>query len=89
MVISAIERNQALLIEEIEKKQEATEQRAEEFLRELERENSELQTRSCELQVLENTDDPLYLLQVRPAGVQLRPSFPTGENTSSLQADRR
>ncbi|AWO97190.1 zf-C3HC4 4 multi-domain protein [Scophthalmus maximus] len=66
MVISAIERNQALLIEEIEKKQEATEQRAEEFLRELERENSELQTRSCELQVLENTDDPLYLLQCVP-----------------------
>ncbi|XP_058479652.1 E3 ubiquitin-protein ligase TRIM39-like isoform X1 [Solea solea] len=65
-VISAIERNQALLIEEIEKKQEEAERRAEESVKELEQEIRELERRRSELQALENSDDPLYLLQMFP-----------------------
>lgn len=64
MVISTIERNQALLLEEIEKRHEAAEKRAEEFLKELEQEINELQRRCSELQYLEHTEDPLHLLQV-------------------------
>lgn len=65
MVVSSIERNQALLIDEIEQKQEAAERRAEEFLKELKQEIEELQRRRSELQHLEHTEDTLYLLQVR------------------------
>ncbi|XP_018543232.1 E3 ubiquitin-protein ligase TRIM21 [Lates calcarifer] len=67
MVISTIERNQALLLEEIEKRHEAAEKRAEEFLKELEQEINELQRRCSELQYLEHTEDPLHLLQSFPS----------------------
>ncbi|KAM9718239.1 E3 ubiquitin-protein ligase TRIM39-like isoform 2-T2 [Menidia menidia] len=66
MVITAFERYQALLIEEIEQKHEAEERRAEELLCELEEETSELQRRYSELQHLEDTKDPLHLLQSFP-----------------------
>ncbi|XP_034425198.1 E3 ubiquitin-protein ligase TRIM21-like [Hippoglossus hippoglossus] len=66
MVIGAIERNQALLIEEIEQKQEAAEKRAEELLEELEQEVEELQRRRGELQLLEITEDPFRLLHCFP-----------------------
>lgn len=64
MVISIIERNQALLIEEVEQKQEAVEKKGEELLKELRQEISELQKRRSELQHLESTEDPLHLIQV-------------------------
>ncbi|XP_026155155.1 E3 ubiquitin-protein ligase TRIM39-like [Mastacembelus armatus] len=63
MAISAIERNQAMFIDEMERKQEAAEKRAEEFLEELRKEINELQRRYGELHYLEHTDDPLHLLQ--------------------------
>ncbi|CAG5929562.1 unnamed protein product, partial [Menidia menidia] len=66
MVITAFERYQALLIGEIEEKHEAEERRAEELLCELEEETSELQRRYSELQHLEDTKDPLHLLQSFP-----------------------
>ncbi|KAM4537320.1 E3 ubiquitin-protein ligase TRIM21-like [Odontesthes bonariensis] len=66
MIISAVERNQALLIDEIEKKHETAEKRAEELLSELEEEITELQSRCSELQYLEDTKDPLHLLQSFP-----------------------
>lgn len=65
MVISTIERNQALLIDEMEQKQEASEKKAQELLDELGQEINELQKRRSELQNLEHTNDPLHLLQVR------------------------
>ncbi|XP_041840969.1 E3 ubiquitin-protein ligase TRIM39-like [Melanotaenia boesemani] len=66
MAISTIERNQALLIEEIEQKHEAAESRAEELLSELELDIDELQKRCSELQHLEDAKDSLHLLQSFP-----------------------
>lgn len=65
MVISAIERNQALLMEEVEQRQEAAEKKGKELLKELGREINELQKRHSELQHLESSEDPLHLIQVR------------------------
>ena len=65
MMISAIESNQALLIEELEKKQEAAEKKAQEFVSKFEQENNELQRRCNELVYLGDSNDTLHLLQVR------------------------
>nr|XP_019964295.1 PREDICTED: E3 ubiquitin-protein ligase TRIM39-like [Paralichthys olivaceus] len=66
MVISAIEMSQALLIEEIEKKQEAAQRRAEELLQVLQQEIEELERRCRGLRSLENTEDLLHLLHGFP-----------------------
>lgn len=65
MMVSAIERNQALLIEEIEQKQEVAEKRAEELLKEISQEINELQKRRSELHLLEHIENPVQLQQVR------------------------
>lgn len=62
--MSALESNQALLIDEMERKQEAAERKANELLRELGEEISQLQRRRSELEHLEHTEDLLYLLRV-------------------------
>ncbi|XP_051257805.1 E3 ubiquitin-protein ligase TRIM39 isoform X1 [Dicentrarchus labrax] len=67
MVMSAIERNQALFIDEMEQKQGAAERRGEELLKELEQEINELQRTRSELQHLEHTEDPLHLIQSYPS----------------------
>ncbi|KAM9335135.1 E3 ubiquitin-protein ligase TRIM39-like [Symphorus nematophorus] len=67
MVISAIEENQALLIDEIERKHEAAERSGDELVRELGQEIKELQRRRSELQHLEHTEDPLHLIQIFPS----------------------
>ena len=72
MVIGAIERNQALLVEENEQKQETAESRAKEFLCQLGQEITELQRRQSELQLLEHTEDILHLLQVSPGDRMFR-----------------
>ncbi|XP_042073333.1 E3 ubiquitin-protein ligase TRIM21-like [Haplochromis burtoni] len=63
MMVSAIERNQALLIEEIEQKQEVAEKRAEELLKEISQEINELQKRCSELHLLEHIENPVQLQQ--------------------------
>lgn len=65
MMVIAIERNQALLIEEIERKQEVAEKRAEELLKEISQEINELQKRCSELHLLEHIENPVQLQQVR------------------------
>ncbi|KAF1380816.1 hypothetical protein PFLUV_G00167930 [Perca fluviatilis] len=65
MLISAIERQHARLVEELEKRQQEAERRAEELFQELEEELNDLQMRSSELQHLEHTQNPVHLLQVR------------------------
>ncbi|XP_053199118.1 E3 ubiquitin-protein ligase TRIM39-like [Scomber japonicus] len=67
MMISAIESNQALLIEELEKKQEAAEKKAQEFVSKLEQEINELQRRCNELVYLGDSNDTLHLLQSFPS----------------------
>ncbi|XP_038158055.1 E3 ubiquitin-protein ligase TRIM21-like [Cyprinodon tularosa] len=66
MAIKAIERNQALLIEEIEEKHEAAKRRGEDLIEELNQEIDELQRRCSELQYLKDTKDQLHLLQSFP-----------------------
>lgn len=65
MLVTAIETQQAGLVEELGARQAEAERRAEELLNELEQEIEELQTRSSELHHLELTQNPLHLLQVR------------------------
>lgn len=65
MMVSAIERNQTLLIKEIEQKQEVAEKRAEELLKEISQEIIELQKRRSELHLLEHIENPVQLQQVR------------------------
>ncbi|XP_028330558.1 nuclear factor 7, brain-like isoform X2 [Gouania willdenowi] len=62
-VIDELERNQALLIDEIEQKHEDGEKRGEELLLEINHELNELQSRSNELQELDNTEDALHRVQ--------------------------
>lgn len=64
MVVSQIERNQAVLVEKIQQKQEALERRAEECLKQLRKETEELQRRRSKLQYLANIEDPVHILQV-------------------------
>ncbi|XP_056299245.1 E3 ubiquitin-protein ligase TRIM21-like [Pseudoliparis swirei] len=65
-VVSVIEKNQAALIAEIEKKQEAADITETRLRKELRQEIVELQRRMSELQLLEHTDDNLHLLQCFP-----------------------
>ncbi len=65
MLVNTIERNQAQLIDEIEQKQEVAKTKGDKLLKELEQEISELQGRSSELQHLQHSENPLYLIQVR------------------------
>ncbi|KAF1380814.1 hypothetical protein PFLUV_G00167910 [Perca fluviatilis] len=67
MLISAIERQHARLVEELEKRQQEAERRAEELFQELEEELNDLQMRSSELQHLEHTQNPVHLLQSFPS----------------------
>ncbi|XP_041634957.1 E3 ubiquitin-protein ligase TRIM21-like [Cheilinus undulatus] len=67
MLIAAVERQQASLMEELAERQQEAERRAEELLGELDQEITELQTRSRELQHLEHTKNPLHILQSFPS----------------------
>ncbi|KAL7880825.1 hypothetical protein SRHO_G00030790 [Serrasalmus rhombeus] len=62
-----IERSQAELLEVMEEKQKAAERQAEEFIKELEQEITELKRRDTELEQLSHTEDHLHLLQVYPS----------------------
>ncbi|XP_034057101.1 E3 ubiquitin-protein ligase TRIM39-like [Gymnodraco acuticeps] len=66
-VISVIERGQSLLMEEIEQKHEAAERTKKEFIKDLGQEINEVRKRRSELKHLENTEDPLHLLQSFPS----------------------
>ncbi|KAM9827558.1 E3 ubiquitin-protein ligase TRIM21-like [Neosynchiropus ocellatus] len=66
-VVSDIEQNQNMLIEEIQRKQEAAETRAQGWLVELDQEITELERRRSGLQQLEQTKSPVHLLQSFPS----------------------
>uniref|UniRef100_A0A3B4DLZ8 E3 ubiquitin-protein ligase TRIM39-like n=1 Tax=Pygocentrus nattereri TaxID=42514 RepID=A0A3B4DLZ8_PYGNA len=63
-LLRCIERSQAELLEVMEEKQKAAERQAEEFIKELEQEITELKRRDTELEQLSHTEDHLHLLQV-------------------------
>ncbi|KAI4890825.1 hypothetical protein NFI96_009097, partial [Prochilodus magdalenae] len=66
-LVRCIERSQAELLELMEAKQKAAERQAEEFIKELEQEITELKRRDTELEQLSHTEDHLHLLQVYPS----------------------
>ncbi|XP_029944287.1 E3 ubiquitin-protein ligase TRIM39-like [Salarias fasciatus] len=63
MLKGAIDRQQTVLVQELLERQRGAEKRAEELLEELQGEIDQLQARSSELQRLELTKGPLYILQ--------------------------
>ncbi|XP_042257288.1 E3 ubiquitin-protein ligase TRIM39 [Thunnus maccoyii] len=63
----SLERTQAELVETIQRKQAAAEQRAERLITELQLEITELERRRSEMEQLSHTDDHLHLLQRFPA----------------------
>ncbi|KAL7875503.1 hypothetical protein AOLI_G00104660 [Acnodon oligacanthus] len=66
-LLRCIERSQAELLAVMEEKQKAAERQAEEFIKELEQEITELKRRDTELEQLSHTEDHLHLLQVYPS----------------------
>ncbi|XP_068444391.1 E3 ubiquitin-protein ligase TRIM39-like [Clinocottus analis] len=66
LLITAIERNQDRLVEELEKNQQEAERRARELSEELAQEIRELQARGIELKQLEQDQSPVHLLQSFP-----------------------
>ncbi|XP_030267104.1 E3 ubiquitin-protein ligase TRIM39-like isoform X2 [Sparus aurata] len=73
-----VERSQAELIRTIEEKQKKTEKQAEDFIKELEQEISELMKRRTEVKQLSHSEDHLHLLQNAPS---LSPAPPTKDWT--------
>ncbi|XP_044198342.1 E3 ubiquitin-protein ligase TRIM21-like [Thunnus albacares] len=66
-LMESVERSLNELIETIEEKQRATEKQAEDFIKELEQEISELMKRSSEVKQLSRSEDHLHLLQNLPS----------------------
>ncbi|KAL7375275.1 hypothetical protein ABVT39_014651 [Epinephelus coioides] len=66
MLINAIQRQQAELVEELEERQREAERRAVELYEELQREVNELQTRNSVLQNLEHAPNPVHLVRSFP-----------------------
>ncbi|XP_076580698.1 E3 ubiquitin-protein ligase TRIM39-like [Chaetodon auriga] len=65
-VISTIERSQTLLVDEIEQRQEAAEKGTDELLNNLQKEIGDLERGHSELQQLEESEDPLHVIQCFP-----------------------
>ncbi|XP_070849155.1 E3 ubiquitin-protein ligase TRIM39-like [Chaetodon trifascialis] len=65
-LLRVIERSQAELVEAIQRKQAAAEQRAERLIRELQLEITELERKRSEMEQLSHTEDHLHLLQRFP-----------------------
>ncbi|XP_060771746.1 E3 ubiquitin-protein ligase TRIM39-like [Neoarius graeffei] len=66
-LMRCIERSQTELLKVMEEKQKAAEMQAEEFIKELEQEITELKRRNTELEQLSYTEDHLHLLQIYPS----------------------
>ncbi|XP_060771702.1 E3 ubiquitin-protein ligase TRIM39-like [Neoarius graeffei] len=66
-LMCCIERSQAELLKVMEEKQKAAEMQAEEFIKELEQEITELKRRNTELEQISHTEDHLHFLQIYPS----------------------
>ncbi|XP_062849524.1 zinc finger protein RFP-like [Trichomycterus rosablanca] len=66
-LIRSIDSIQAELLKVMEEKQRAAERQAEEFIKDLEQEITELKSRNTELEQIFNTEDHLHLLQIYPS----------------------
>ncbi|XP_072543607.1 E3 ubiquitin-protein ligase TRIM21-like [Salminus brasiliensis] len=67
VLIRSIERSQAELLEVMEEKQKAAQRQAEDLIKELEQEITELKRRDTELEQLSHTTDHIHLLQTYPS----------------------
>lgn len=65
ILLQSMKRSQAELVDVIQKKQAAAEQRAERLITQLELEITELERRRSEMEQLSHSEDHLHLLQVR------------------------
>uniref|UniRef100_A0A3B1JHS7 Uncharacterized protein n=1 Tax=Astyanax mexicanus TaxID=7994 RepID=A0A3B1JHS7_ASTMX len=83
-LMRSIERSQAELLEVMVKKQKAAERQAEEFIKDLEQEITELKRRDTELEQLSHTEDHLHLLQIYPS--LCRPPHTTNWTDISVDA---
>ncbi|XP_062849728.1 nuclear factor 7, ovary-like [Trichomycterus rosablanca] len=66
-LIRSIKRNQAEMLKVMEENQRAAERQAEEFIKDLEQEITELKRRNTDLEQISNTEDHLHLLQIYPS----------------------
>ncbi|XP_072543606.1 E3 ubiquitin-protein ligase TRIM39-like [Salminus brasiliensis] len=66
-LMRSIERSQAKLLVVMEEKQKAAERQAEDLIKELEQEITELKRRDTDLEQLSHTEDHLHLLQTYPS----------------------
>ncbi|XP_051956158.1 E3 ubiquitin/ISG15 ligase TRIM25-like, partial [Xyrauchen texanus] len=66
-LIRSIERCQTEVVEMLEEKQKAAEKQAEDLIKELEQEITELKRRNSELEQISHTEDHLHLLQIDPS----------------------
>ncbi|XP_051515247.1 zinc-binding protein A33-like [Myxocyprinus asiaticus] len=66
-LIRSIERCQTEVVEMLEQKQKAAEKQAEDLIKELEQEITELKRRNSELEQISHTEDHLHLLQIDPS----------------------
>lgn len=64
-LMRSMEKIETELVQMIQRKQAAAEQRAERLIAELELEMTELERKRCEMEQLSDTEDHLHLLQVR------------------------
>lgn len=64
-LMRSMEKIETELVQMIQRKQAAAEQRAERLIKELELEITELERKRCEMEQLSHTEDHLHLLQVR------------------------
>ncbi|XP_049338867.1 E3 ubiquitin-protein ligase TRIM39 isoform X1 [Astyanax mexicanus] len=83
-LMRSIERSQAELLEVMEEKQKAAERQAEEFIKDLEQEITDLKRRDTELEQLSHTEDHLHLLQIHPS--LCRPPHTTNWTDISVDA---
>lgn len=65
VLFQSMERSQAELMEMIQRKQAAAEQRAQRLITELQLDITELERKRMEMEQLSHTEDHLHLLQVR------------------------
>ncbi len=63
-LIRSIKRCQSKLLKKMEEQQKAAEKQAEDLIKELQQEITDLKKRNTELEQLSHTDDHLHLLQV-------------------------
>ncbi|XP_072543586.1 E3 ubiquitin-protein ligase TRIM39-like [Salminus brasiliensis] len=66
-LLRSIERSQAELLEVMKEREKAAERQAEDLIKELEQEITELKRRDTELEQLSHTEDHLHLLQTYPS----------------------